>query len=88
MSLNAYNEGGFEGLKPKYIRADIIVERPGQKGILIGSGGSRLKSIGAAARAEMEARFGYPIFLQLWVRVRPDWRRSERTLARFGYRRG
>lgn len=78
----------YPGLRTAHIRADIIVERPGQKGILIGSGGSRLKSIGASARAEMEARFGYPIFLQLWVRVRPDWRRSERTLARFGYRRG
>ena len=51
----------YPELKRAEIRADIIVERPGQKGILIGEGGSKMKSIKSGARAEMERRFGYPI---------------------------
>ncbi len=69
------------------IRADIVVERPGQKGILIGGGGSKLKNIGTAARLEMEERLGYPIFLQLWVKLRPDWRKSPVEIGRMGYHR-
>lgn len=77
----------YPELKIAEIRADIVVERPGQKGILIGGGGSKLKEVGTAARLEMEERFGYPIFLQLWVKVRPDWRRSSVEIGRMGYRR-
>lgn len=76
----------YPELRIAEIRADIVVERPGQKGILIGGGGSKLKDIGTAARLEMEERFGYPIFLQLWVKVRPDWRRSSVEIGRMGYR--
>ncbi|MDR1943492.1 MAG: GTPase Era [Synergistaceae bacterium] len=77
----------YPDLKTAEIRADIIVERPGQKGILIGGGGAKLKAVGSAARREMEERFGYPVFLQLWVKVKPDWRKSSREIERAGYRR-
>lgn len=76
----------YPDMKTAEIRADIVVERPGQKGILIGGGGSKLKEIGSAARLEMEERFGYPIYLQLWVKVRPDWRKTANGIARMGYR--
>ena len=77
----------YPELRTAEIRADILVERPGQKGILIGDKGVKLKEIGSAARAEMEARFGYPIFLQLWVKVKKEWRKSAQEIERAGYRR-
>jgi GTP-binding protein Era len=77
----------YPKLKRAEIRADIIVERPGQKGILIGEGGAKLKSIRAGARAEMERRFGYPVTLELWVKVKPEWRKSETGIRMAGYRR-
>ena len=77
----------YPELKTAEIRADIIVERQGQKGILIGEGGGKLKAIGTAARIEMEERFGYPIYLQLWVKVKPKWRNSLREIERAGYRK-
>lgn len=77
----------YPELRTAEVRADILVERPGQKGILIGDKGAKLKEIGSAARAEMEARFGYPIFLQLWVKVKPGWRKSAQEIERAGYRR-
>lgn len=67
---------------PKLLRisATIYVEREGQKGIIIGAGGSRLKQIGTAARQEMEAFFGRKIFLELFVKVRERWRESPQFL--------
>ncbi|HPJ48954.1 MAG TPA: GTPase Era, partial [Synergistales bacterium] len=67
------------------VRATIFVERSGQKGILIGKGGARLKSIGEVARKELEEVFGYKVYLDLWVKVRPGWRNSEKELRRMGY---
>jgi GTP-binding protein Era len=78
----------YPDLKRARVRADIIVERKGQKGILIGDGGSMIKSIRASARREMEERFGYPINLELWVKVRPGWRKSAAGIEQAGYRRG
>jgi GTP-binding protein Era len=69
------------------IRAVIIVERPGQKGILIGENGSMIKAVRSAARAEMKKRFGYPVSLELWVKVKPGWRKSRIEIERAGYRR-
>jgi GTP-binding protein Era len=68
--------------KPKLLRisATIYVEREGQKGIIIGSAGSRLKQAGSAARLEMEALFGRKVFLELFVKVQPNWRESPRFL--------
>jgi GTP-binding protein Era len=56
------------------IHATIYVERESQKGIVIGSGGRMLKTVGRAARQELEQRFGQQVFLQLWVKVREAWR--------------
>ena len=79
------NPEEYPELKTAQIRATIVVERAGQKGILIGAKGERLKEIGSAARLEMEERFGYPIFLELWVKVKPGWRKSPDELRRLGY---
>ena len=62
------------------------MERDSQKGILIGSGGTRLRDIGRQARLKIEAFTGHPVYLDLWVKVLPNWRRNERSLKRFGYR--
>ena len=67
------------------IRATIIVDRPGQKGIIIGKNGAMLKQIGIEARKELEEKFGYKVFLQLWVKVKPGWRKSPEELRRLGY---
>jgi GTP-binding protein Era len=69
------------------IRAVIYVERESQKGIVIGEGGSRLKSIGTRARHSIEALVGGPVYLTLWVKVRKKWSRREADLKQFGYRR-
>jgi GTPase len=58
------------------IAATIYCERDGQKGILIGKGGLKLKEIGTAARLEIEALLGKKVFLELFVKVKPDWRQS------------
>ena len=67
------------------VRATLFVERPGQKAILIGKGGAKLKGIGELARKELEEVFGYDVYLDLWVKVKPRWRNSERELRRMGY---
>jgi GTP-binding protein Era len=69
-----------------YIRAVIFVEQPSQKAIVIGEGGAMLKRIGRAARQELEAFFGVPVYLHLWVQVRRHWRRDDAALREFGYR--
>jgi GTP-binding protein Era len=68
-----------------YIRADIIVEREGQKGIMIGEGGKMLKKIGSEARKEIEAEFGKRVYLDLWVKVRKNWRKDPVQLRSLGY---
>lgn len=67
------------------ITATIYVERESQKGIIIGKGGARLKEIGSLARAEIEALLGSPVYLELWVKVNPDWRDKESALKALGY---
>jgi GTPase Era involved in 16S rRNA processing len=68
-----------------YIRATIYVERDNHKKMLIGERGAQLKKIGAAARRQMEEMVEGKVFLELWVKVEPNWRRSDRSLKRFGY---
>ena len=68
-----------------YIRAVIYVERPSQKGIVIGAKGAMLKQIGQHARVKIEAFLDRPVYLELWVKVRPKWRKRERDLKEFGY---
>jgi GTP-binding protein Era len=69
------------------VRATVYVERDSQKGIVIGEGGRKLSAIGRRARAPMEALVGGPVYLELWVKVRPKWSRRERDLMQFGYKR-
>ena len=70
---------------PVYIRAILHVERDSQKRILIGSGGRRIRAIGRDARRKIETLVGSPVYLDLWVKVLPNWRRNPRVLARLGY---
>ena len=67
------------------IGAVIWVEREGQKAIVIGKGGTRLKEIGAKARQQMERLFDAKVFLQTWVRVREGWSDDEAALRTLGY---
>jgi GTP-binding protein Era len=68
------------------IRALIYVERSTQKGILLGHQGKAIKRVGTAARKRMEAFLGKKVFLELYVKVRPDWRKKDEDLRRFGYK--
>lgn len=68
-----------------YIEAHIFVERDSQKGIIIGANGGRLKKIGAAARPLIEELLDAPVYLDLWVKVRKNWRNQEKDLKEFGY---
>lgn len=68
------------------IRSIIHVERDSQKGILIGQGGKAIKKTGTDARKELEEFFGKKVFLELYVKVKKDWRNNERMLKNFGYR--
>ncbi|MFZ5649826.1 MAG: GTPase Era [Bacillota bacterium] len=67
------------------VRAVIYTERDSQKGILIGKGGNMLKKVGQRAREELEALLGTRFFLDIWVKVKSDWRNNERYLRSFGY---
>lgn len=76
----------FKEGKDRYdIGAVIYVMRESQKGILIGKGGAALKKTGTAARIDMEDFFQKKVFLQLFVKVDPDWRESRKELRKFGY---
>ena len=75
-----------EGSTPLYIRTVLYVERESQKRILIGAGGQRIKGIGRAARAKVEAFLGTRVYLDLWIKVLHNWRKSDSAVRRFGYR--
>lgn len=68
-----------------HIAGLILVEREGQKRIIIGEGGSRLKSIGQAARLDMETLFDTKVMLKLWVKVKSGWSDDDRALRNLGY---
>jgi GTP-binding protein Era len=67
------------------IRCIINVERESQKGIIIGHQGKALKKVGSLARADMEKFFGKKVFLEMFVKVKKDWRNDDRLLKQFGY---
>ena len=72
--------------KVLHIHALILVEREGQKKIIIGDGGARMKKIGQEARLDMQKLFGSKIMLNLWVKVKRGWSDDERALNSLGYR--
>jgi len=76
-----------EGEKLLKIRATIYVEREGQKGILIGRGGSMMKEIGTAARKELEELLGVKIFLELFVKVQANWRGNRAMVKQLDWHR-
>ncbi len=67
------------------VHAEVFVERTSQKGIIIGSGGSRLRQIGREAREQIERLLGTPVYLDLRVKVAKDWQRDPRQLRRLGF---
>lgn len=67
------------------IHAAIIVDKEGQKGILIGKGGEKLKAIGSQARRDLERLFGGKVFLEVWVKVKSGWADDERAVKSLGY---
>lgn len=75
-----------QGGRKDLIQAEIIVERDSQKAILIGKDGSALKVVGELARKEIEAFLERPVYLELYVRVKEQWRKKDDWLKRFGYR--
>lgn len=68
------------------INAVIYCERKSHKGMIIGKGGRKLKGIGKSAREEIEALLGTKVYLELWVRVKENWRDSDIALSNFGYK--
>ena len=74
-----------ESTDPVYIRVVVHVERESQKGILVGGGGVRIREIGKASRLKIEELLGARVYLDLWVKVLPNWRRDPAALARLGY---
>jgi len=74
-----------EGDQLYRISSEIIVERDSQKNILIGKGGETLKKVGTYARKDMEEFFQRKVFLEMFVKVIPDWRQKKNYLKQFGY---
>ena len=68
------------------IRAEIFCEKASHKGIIVGKNGASLKLIGTYAREDLEKLFGTKVYLNLWVKVKENWRESARTVGNFGYR--
>lgn len=71
---------------PMHMHATIIVEKEGQKGIVIGSNGKRIKLIGEKARTDIERLLKKHVYLELFVRVEKDWRNEENLLKTYGYK--
>ncbi len=84
VEVEEFRERG-EG-RPTYIAARVYVERASQKGIVIGEGGRMIRDIGADARRKIEAFLGGPVYLELRVKVLPNWRRRRNLLKLLGFR--
>ena len=75
-----------ENSSPLYIRAVVFVERASQKAIVVGSGGQAIKKLGQVLREKIEEFVGAPVYLDLWVKVLPRWRKDPVTLGRLGFK--
>ena len=74
-----------DGSKPCHILASIYCEKPSHKGIVIGKNGSVLKKVGSMARYDIEKMIGRKVYLELFVKVKSDWRNNNYLLKNFGY---
>ena len=74
-----------EGSTPLVIRTIVFVERPSQKAILIGKGGAAIRELGIHARSKIEEFLEQRVYLELWVKVLPKWRKSSLELRRLGF---
>lgn len=81
--VDAFRELG--GGKPDEVFATLFVERDGQKGILIGKGGKDLRRLTERAQASLENFLGRKVALEIWIKVRKDWRKDPKALQEFGY---
>jgi len=75
-----------ESQDPIYVGVDLLVEKPSQKGILIGRGGAAIRELGTASRAKIEHLLGRSVYLDLWVKPLESWRKSRPQLTRLGFR--
>lgn len=75
-----------ESQDPIYIHVTIFTERDSQKGILVGKGGRAIRDLGSTAREKIEGLVGRSVYLDLWVKVLPNWRRDRGHLRRLGFR--
>jgi len=75
-----------EGGRPTYIQATVYVERKSQKGIVIGQGGTMIRAIGVDARRKIEAFLDHKVYLELRVKVLPNWRKKREHLKMLGYK--
>jgi GTP-binding protein Era len=80
VEIDEYTER--DGTQPDLVRATIYVDKPSQKQLLIGTGGQALKEVGTLAREEIVAIVERPVFLELWVKVNPKWRRKAGFIQR------
>lgn len=85
VEIDDFKERSEEEGGKDYIRAILYVEKDSQKAILIGRGGEKLKKIGEHARQEIETLLGRSVYLELWVKVYPKWRKDKAFLQRIGY---
>lgn len=84
--VDEFKKGGSTGVGRKtYIRALIYVEKHSQQAMVIGANGTMLKRIGREARVKIEALIDHPVYLDLWVKVRKNWRKNDADLRQFGY---
>jgi len=86
VGVDKYQEGAEDGDGDR-IWATIFVERDSQKGILVGKGGKRIKALGQGARKQMQELVGHPVHLNLFIKVRANWRKDLHFLKEMGYRR-
>lgn len=74
-----------ENQEPVYIQINVYVDRPSQKRILVGNGGSSIRALGSSARKKIEELIDRPVYLDLWIKVLPNWRKKVAHLKRFGF---
>lgn len=75
----------IEEMKENFIKANIVVEKESQKGILIGKNGEKIKKVGILARESIEHFLNKKVFVEIWVKVKKNWRKDAELVRRFGY---